>query len=134
MLGRLASSYVFATVGAAYFVDMFLRWTPPSGLRTTGWDTGVTSPGGVTALGLLLVELTAMLGVWRSRVQRLLGFYLGSATAILAIGGLVHLRWGGFYSLGVHRFAYGAWIALALGIVLLAVAGARLRDLLASAR
>ena len=77
MLGRLASSYVFATVGAAYFVDMFLRWTPPSGLRTTGWDTGVTSLGGVTALGLLLVELTAMLGVWRSRVQRLLGFYLG---------------------------------------------------------
>src|SRR5205823_11729494 len=59
MLQRLALPHVFAAVGAAYFVEMFLRWTPPSGLRTTGWDTGVTSLGGVTALGLLLVELTA---------------------------------------------------------------------------
>src|SRR5437667_11699106 len=113
MLRHLASPHVFAALGAAYFVDMFLRWTPPSGLRTTGWDTGVTSLGGVTALGLLLVELTGLLGVWRSRAERLLGFYLASATAILAIGGLAHLRWGGFYSLGVHRFAYGARIALA---------------------
>jgi len=133
MLQRLALPHVFAAVGAAYFVDMFLRWTPPSGVRTTGWDTGVTSLGGVTALGLFLVELTALLGVWRSRTERLLGFFLGSATAMLAIGGLVHLRWGGFYSLGVHRFAYGAWIALALALVLLAASGARLRDLLASA-
>jgi|SRR5205809_1455219 len=134
MLRRLASPLVLTAVGAAYFVDVFLRWTTTSGVRTTGWDLGVTPLGGVSALGLFLVELTALLGVWRSRTERLLGFYLGAATAILAIGGLVHLHWGGFYSLATHRFAYGAWIALALAIVLLAASGARLRDLLASAR
>src|SRR5439155_22337868 len=110
------------------------RWTTTGGVGRAGLDLGVTPLGGVGARRLFLVELTALLRVWRSRAERLLGLYLGAATAILAIGGLVHLHWVGFYSLATHRYAYGAWIALALAIVLLAASGARLRDLLASAR
>lgn len=133
---RRASSAVVLAGAGAYFVDMFLRWTDRGrdGFVTlgaeTGWDTGIAVFSGSTALALALVELAAVTGAWRSRAQRLLAFFLAAATGVFAVGAIVHLRWGG--GLAVGRFgdlAPGAWIALGLGAVLVAVAGVELRAL-----
>src|SRR5438477_7035778 len=125
---RLASSPVLLLVATAYFVDLFLRWAPRHHTgegtyivsigRVTGWETGPSASSGVTALGLMLVELAAVAGVWRSRSQRLVGFFLAAATAVLALGGLAHMRWGSYLRIGFGQFAFGAWIALGLGALM----------------
>jgi hypothetical protein len=116
---------------------MFVRWAPRHGgdaelfgsVKLTGWEIPIAGNAAITALALVLVELAGVTSAWRSRGQRLVSFFLAAATGAFAVGGLVHLRWGGYYHLRVGQFAYGAWIGLALGILLLAAAALRLAEL-----
>jgi len=117
--------------GGAYFVDMFLRWAPRHGEgRVTGWETFPGTFGALAALALVLVELPPTIALWRARAQRLTALYLEVATGILAVGALVHMHWGyGPGGVRLGQYAYGSWIALALAILLLVDAFARLRRL-----
>jgi hypothetical protein len=136
---RLAPA-ILLVAAAAYFVDMFLRWASPARHGTfvafgdvVGWNIAPAAISGPAALGLALVELAAVTAVWRSRAQRLVSFFLAAATGVLAVSAVVDLRWGGsFTSFRFGEFATGAWIALALGIVLLLGAVLRLAELRAS--
>ena len=136
---RLVSA-VLLIASAVYFLDLFLRWSLGEGHGSfvvlgelVGWDVSVAAISGPVALALALVEVAAMTAVWRSRAQRLVSFFLAAGTGVLAVSAVLNLRWGGSYdALRFGRFAAGAWIALALGIVLLACAGLRLAELRAS--
>jgi hypothetical protein len=133
-------SAVLLVASAVYFLDLFLRWSSGEGHgsfvvigQVVGWDVSVAAISGPVALALALVEVAAMTAVWRSGAQRLVSFFLAAGTGVLAVAAVLNLRWGGSYDvLRFGRFAAGAWIALALGIVLLACAALRLVELRAS--
>jgi hypothetical protein len=137
--GRAVSATLLVA-SAAYFVDMFLRWSSPAKQGTfvvfgdvVGWNIAPAAISGPAALGLALVEVAAVTAVWTSRAQRLVSFFLAAATGVLAVAAVLDLRWGGSYvTLRFGRFAPGAWIALGLGIVLLACGALRLAELRAS--
>ena len=117
------SSAVLLLAGAAFFVDLFVRWGPSSNggfvSKFSGWDISLISTAGEAALALVLVELGRMTDLWRTPTSALLGFFLATGAGILALGGLVRLRWAAFYGLKFGRWGYGAWIGLVLALALL---------------
>jgi hypothetical protein len=127
MRPRTLSLLLLATAGA-YFVDLFLHWLEEGGRGISGWNIPVTEFSGLLALGVVLVELVRVAGVWTSRAASLLGFFLAAATAIMGFATLINLRWGGLTQ-GFGSWAYGAWIALALVVLLLGLAILRLNEL-----
>ena len=116
--------------GVAYFVDLFLRWGPGgAGLAGfSGWDIQLVLASGEAVLALILVELARIGGMWRTPAASLLTCFLAAATAILALSGLIHLRWGGYYHLRFDSFGYGAWIGLVLALVVALGAALRLDE------
>jgi type IV secretory pathway VirB2 component (pilin) len=142
---RRLSSTIFLLAGAVLFVDMFLRWAPRTTRSSTsetfsieiykvsGWDVTPGWVAGSAVVVLVLAELAGIAGVWRSPIQRLVGFFVGAPTAVLALAAVVRLHWGSYISFKLGQFAYGAWIALGLGIVLLAAATLRLAELRSTA-
>jgi len=133
-------SVTLLVASAVYFLDLFLRWSLNNERGSfvvlgelVGWDVSVAAISGPAALALELVEIAAVTAVWRSRAQRLVSFFVAAGTGILAVAAVLNLRWGGSYDvLRFGHFAAGAWVALALGIVLLACAALRLVELRAS--
>ena len=116
--------------GVAYFVDLFLRWGPvgQGAAGFSGWDVTLVLASGETVLALILVELSRVAGIWRTPNASLVTCFFAAATAILALSGLVHLRWGGYYHLKFGSFGYGSWIGLVLALVLAAGAALRLDE------
>jgi hypothetical protein len=131
------SSILVLLVGAAYFVDLFLRWAPRhlgeiDGISVgwlSGWELGVTTASGATSLGLVLVESLRLGGLWRTAGASVTALALAAASGVLGIGGWLHLRWGSYFSLGFDEFAYGAWIGFGLAIVLLLLAAQRVFEI-----
>jgi hypothetical protein len=119
-------------LGIAYFVVLFLPWIGGFGRTESGWMFGAHDSGQV-ALALVLVESLRLSGVWASRGSERLDFCLLAATGVLGIEALVSLRWGGLESGGFGPFQYGAWLGLAIAILLIALATLRLAALLRSA-
>ena len=65
-------------------------------------------------------------GVWRSRGYELVGFCLTGAAAMLGAESVASSGAGRFFpGSGFSSFAYGAWIALGLVVVLILLATAR---------
>lgn len=119
-------------LGAAYFVCLFLPWFGAFGRSEAGWT--FSGQSGVAALALVLCETLRVTRVWATRGSELLGFALSAATGLLAVEALANLRWGG--PLGEIRFSafkYGAWISLALAVLLIIVGALRLASLRRSA-
>jgi len=118
--------------GIAYFVDLFLRWGPSQGggqVGFSGWDVQLVAFSGVAAIALLLVELVRLAGIWRTAASSLLSLLLGGFVAVLGMSGLIHLHWGGFFTVPLGAFGYGAWLGLAFAVALAAGAAIRLQEL-----
>jgi hypothetical protein len=124
------STLILVLGGAALFVDMFLHWTRVGGLggNLSGWQLPVMNQAGLVVLTLEPVEATRIHGVWRTPTSGLLGCLLGAATGILVVSGLINLHWGYPTGLKFSRYGYGAWIALALALVVLFGAWSRLEE------
>jgi hypothetical protein len=127
------STLILFLGGAVLFVDMFLRWLRNGEgsfvpYRATGWELPLMTQAATLGLALALVELTRIRGIWWTRTSALLGFFLASGAALMTIGGLIHLHWGGYTGLKFSRYGYGAWIALAVAVALLAGAVLRLTE------
>jgi len=116
--------------GVAYFVDLFLGWGPvgQGAAGFSGWDLTLVLASGEAALALILVEFARVAGIWSTPNASLLTCFLAAATAILALSGLIHLRWGGYYHLKFDSFGYGAWVGLLLALVLAVGAAFRLDE------
>ena len=124
------STLVLVLGGAALFIDMFLHWTRGGGLggSLSGWQLQLANQGGLLALGVVLVELTRIRGVWVTPTSGLLSCLLAAATGILVVSGLINLHWGYSTGLKLSSYGYGAWIALALAVALLFGAWLRLEE------
>jgi hypothetical protein len=119
-------------LGAAYFVCLFLPWLGAFGRTVSGWTFGGES--GVVALAVVLCETLRVTRAWFTRGSELLGFSLTAATGLLALEALANMRWGGsFGDIRFSAFDYGAWISLAIAVLLLIVAALRLAALRRSA-
>jgi len=119
-------------LGAAYFVCLFLPWLDAFGRTVSGWTFGGES--GLVALALVLCETLRVTRSWFTRGSELLGFSLAAATGLLGLEGLANMRWGGsFGEIRFSAFGYGAWISLAIAVLLLIVAALQLTALRRSA-
>jgi hypothetical protein len=121
-------SILALALAAGYFVVLFLPWFARS---ESGWFIG--HDAGVLALAVVLVESLRLSRAWVSRGSRLTAFCLVAATGVLGLEAVVNLRWGGLFPPGFF-FRYGAWIGLALSILLCAVAVLQLTTLRRAAR
>lgn len=140
MTRRLVSAALLGA-SALYFVDLFLRWSSGEGHgslviigQLVGWDVSVAATSAPRRSlsrrrgrrddgGVAVARAAARVVLPRGR----------NGTGVLAVAAVLNVRWGGSYdALRFGRFAAGAWIALALGIVLLACAALRLAELRAS--
>jgi hypothetical protein len=120
------------TLGAAYFVCLFLPWFGFAGRDESGWTFAGES--GVAALALALCGTLRVSRAWVARGSELLGFTLAAGTGLLALEALANLRWGGpFGDIHFSAFKYGAWISLAIAVLLLVVAALQLTALRRSA-
>jgi hypothetical protein len=122
-------SVLLLAAASGFFVDLFLRWLGQGGHGISGWGIPLSSYAGVLALGVVLVELVRIVDVWTSRAASIVGFFLAAAAAVMGLSELINLRWGGVLSTGFGTWCYGAWIGLALAVVLLGLATARLNEL-----
>jgi hypothetical protein len=125
---------VSSVVAAAYFVDLFLPWFGPGGHSIAGWGTPVTAYSGLLALGVVLVGGARELGTWTTTGSAVAGLLLAAATGVMAITALINLRWGGYGVGGFSGWRYGAWIGLAVALVLLVVVALQVRPPLRSSR
>jgi hypothetical protein len=120
------SGRIFLLAGSAYVVDLFLHWF---GRAFGGWDVALLATSGYLALALVLVESTRVRAVWLSPASSLLEFFLAAGAGLLCVAGLLHVHWnGGIVTLKFSEYRYGAWIGLALAVVLLVGAVLRLRE------
>jgi hypothetical protein len=117
-------SVLALVLAGAFFVVVFLPWLGEGGHNQSGWY--VEHDAGDLAFAVVLVELLRLARAWLSRGSVLLTFCLTAATGVLAIEGLVNLRWGGLFPAGFADYQYGAWLGLVLAILLIAVAALRL--------
>jgi hypothetical protein len=121
-------SLLALVLGAAYFVCLFLPWFGFAGRDEAGWTFAGES--GVAALALVLCETLRISRAWTTRGSEILGFALAAGTSLLAAEALANLRWGGpFGDIRFSTFRYGAWISLAIAVLLLVVAALRLSAL-----
>ena len=129
MLARRVSSLV-GLVAIAYVVFLFLPWAKGADETSIGSRAGVDMVPGFLSLAsgvvLVLWEVLGAAGVRRAgRSDSLVSFFLAGSTAILGILGVIHAKWGDSSPFAVD-LAYGAFVALALAILLLLGASAHL--------
>lgn len=117
---------------AALFVSLFLPWLGLGGQTQSGWSVPLGAEFGLVALAAVLVELLAVVGAWTSRAFDLVAFCLSAAAGLLGVSAVANLRWGLQFN-NFSLFQYGAWIGLALAIVLVGLAALRLVALRRSA-
>jgi len=120
---------VALVLAAGLFVALFLPWFS----FASGWALRTGDEAGLVALGLVLVELLRLTGSWTARGSQLVAFCLTAAAGIMGVTTFVTFRWGSGAPVGFSSFRYGAWIALALGILLIVVAVAQLNAVRRSA-
>ena len=120
---------VALVLAAGLFVSLFLPWFS----FASGWALRAGDDAGLIALALVLVELLRLTGSWTSRGPRLVAFCLTAAAGIMGVTTFVTFRWGSGAPIAFSTFRYGAWIALALGILLIVLAAVRLSALRRSA-
>ena len=109
-------------LAAGYFVALFLPWFSIA----SGWALRTGDDAGVIALAVVLAELLRLTGSWTSRGAQLVAFCLTAAAGIMGVTTFVTFRWGSGADISFSAFRYGAWIGLALGILLIVVAAAQL--------
>ena len=114
--------------GAALFVSLFLPWLGLGGQTQSGWSVPLGVEFGLVALALVLVELLALAGAWTSLGFELVAFCLTAAAGLLGVSAVANLRWGLQFN-NFSLFQYGAWVGLALAIVLVGLAVLRLAAL-----
>jgi hypothetical protein len=122
-------SLLVLTGAGALFIDAFLPWIGPNGHRTHGWVVPLVNTAALLALGAVLVEVARLAAAWTSRASLLVSWFLASAAGIMAVAALVNLRWGDITFGDFGEWCYGAWIGLALALLLLALSAYRLRGL-----
>ncbi len=125
-------SMLALVLAAAFFVVLFLPWIGSHGqFSESGWILA-RDPGDL-ALAVILVEVLRLGRIWISRGSGLLAFCLTGAAGILGVESLANIGWGGLLPSTFRAFQYGAWLALAVSILLIAVAALRLASLWGSA-
>jgi hypothetical protein len=112
-------------LAAALFVSHFLPWFS----FASGWVLRTGDDAGLIALALVLVELLRLVGSWNSHAAQLVGFCLTAAAGIMGVTTFATFRWGSGAPIAFSSLSYGAWLALALGILLIVLAVARLSAL-----
>jgi hypothetical protein len=117
---------------AALFVSLFLPWLGLGGQTQSGWSVPLGAEFGLVALAAVLVELLAFAGAWTNRAFELVAFCLIAAAGLLGVSAVANLRWGLQFN-NFSLFQYGAWVGLALAIVLVCLAALRLVALRRSA-
>ena len=113
-------------LASASFVSAFLPWVGFDGRNESGWSVPLVTDFGLLALAIVLLELLALLRSWTTRGSELLAFCLTAAAGVIGVSAVVNLRWGSLAEFGFSVFQYGAWITLALSILLLVLAALRL--------
>jgi hypothetical protein len=119
---------------AAAFVSLFLPWLGFGGRAEAGWNIPLGIELGLLALAVGLVELLSLARAWASRGSELVAFCLAAATGVIGLSVVANLRWGGLVVGGFAAFDYGAWLGLALAVLLILLAALRLARLWRSAR
>jgi len=117
---------------AALFVSLFLPWLGLGGQTQSGWSVPLGVEFGLLALAVVLVELLALAGAWTSRGFELVAFCLTAGAGLLGVSAVANLRWGLQFN-SFSLFQYGAWVGLALAIVLIGLAALQLTALRRSA-
>ncbi len=112
-------------VAAGLFVSLFLPWVGP----ISGWALRTGAESGMLALAVVLVELLRLTGAWLSRGAHLVAFCLTAAAGIMGVTNFVTLRWGAGGQFPFSAFRYGAWLALALAILLAVLALRQMAEL-----
>jgi hypothetical protein len=117
-------AFGLAVAGGAMAVDLFLPWSRGDQYhgRSIGWNSGPGFVCGVAATLLLVWE-----GAWSGwNKDAFAGFLLAAMSGLLGVGNLFLMRWSSSFVPSALHLAYGAWIGLALSIVLLIAAWLRL--------
>jgi hypothetical protein len=118
---------------AAAFVSLFLPWLGFGGRAEAGWNVPLGTEFGLVSLAVVLVELLSVARAWTSRGAELVAFSLVAGTGAIGVSTVANLRWGGLLPAGFSAFQYGAWLGLALALVLILLAALRLAALWRSA-
>jgi hypothetical protein len=123
---RRLATLLLLGAAVAYFADTFLPWTKPAPsfgdlVGVTGWSSVPAWVGAVLSIVLIVWQLFRVLGVRVARGgnEHLVAALLGATLGFLAGSGVAYLRFGAFGASGRITFAYGAWIAVVLGALLL---------------
>lgn len=117
---------------AASFVSLFLPWLGLGGQNQSGWSVPLGVEFGLLALAVVLVELLSLAEAWTSRGFELVAFCLTAAAGLMGVSAVANLRWGLQFN-NFSLFQYGAWVGLALAIVLVCLGAVRLIALRRSA-
>ena len=122
-------AFGLALAGGALLVDLFLPWTRVDEYRgrNVGWNSGAGFACGLAVTLLVVWEGARAAGVWSGwNKDGFAGFLLAAVAGLLGIGNLFLLRWASSFVPSTLQLAYGAWIGLALSVVLLIGAVLRL--------
>ena len=122
-MARPLATLVLFGAAIAYFADMFLPWAHfgnslLNSERTDGWLVLPAYWAAILSIGVVVWQSIRLLGVRASRNDPVISAFGGGTVALLAGSSLAYMRFAGNGGPQVS-FDYGAWIAVALSLVLL---------------
>jgi hypothetical protein len=111
-------------VGAAggLFISLFMPWFGFGGHTESGWNLPLGVEVGLLALAVALVELLWLARAWVSPGSEVFAFCLVAGAALFGVSEVANVRWGGLTAGGFSPIEYGAWLGLALAVLLVTLA------------